>query len=232
MSRESPRPAQADRALGDESVDNEREGVVDSDREALGESPEESPEDIPGGAADEGETARTHRLRDSGAALRGASADAFRGASGAAFRKVEEAAPPSIATRIRSFRERIRHRRALDTAWRVGVFALGMTLLILGLIMFVVPGPGFATIILGLVILGSEFAWATRVLDPVKAAARRAAQAATDPRRRRRNLTLAAILGVAVGVFVAWYLLRFGLTLDPVWALVAEVQAWFVGLFD
>jgi uncharacterized protein (TIGR02611 family) len=167
---------------------------------------------------------RAQRLRESGTA--------FREASGAAFRRVEEKAPPSVASRIRAFRERIRHRRALDTAWRVGVSALGVTLLILGLIMFVMPGPGFATIILGLVVLGSEFAWATRVLDPVKGAARRAAQAAADPRRRRRNLILAALLGVIAGIALGWYLLEFGLTLDPVWQLLTDIKAWVLGLFD
>jgi tellurite resistance protein TerC len=37
---------------------------------------------------------------------------------------------------------------------------MGSTLLILGLIMIVAPGPGFVTVFLALAILGLEFAWA------------------------------------------------------------------------
>ena len=228
MSRDLPVSVTRDTTDTGEPVDTAWEDTVDDEDAAPGRLHEEPVTE----EADDHDPSRTQRLRESGAALREASAEAIRGASGAALRKVEDAAPPSIATRIRAFRERIRHRRALDTVWRVSVFALGVTLLVLGMIMFLVPGPGFATIILGLVILGSEFAWATRVLDPVKAAAHRAAQAATDPRRRRRNLTLAALFGVAAGIFLGWYFVRYGLTLDPVWAVVDEVRAWVAGLFD
>lgn len=223
MSRESPPSERADPTHADESAEIEGEDAVDDDQDAAAGAPEDARDADASARAEDAEGARG-RLRDPGATLREA--------SGAAFRKVEEAAPPSIATRIRAFRERIRHRRTLDTAWRVTVFALGATLLVLGLIMFVVPGPGFATIILALVILGSEFAWATRVLDPVKSAAQRAARAATDPRRRRRNLTLAALLGVIAGIAVGWYLLEYGLTLGPLWALVGDVRDWLLGLFD
>ncbi len=149
-----------------------------------------------------------------------------------AFRKVESSAPPSVATRLRAFREAIRRHRSLDTVWRVLVFALGCTLMFAGALMFVLPGPGWATLILGLVVLASEFTWANRVLDPVKAAALRAKQAATDPRRRRRNLTLAALAGVLLGVALVWYLLRFGVTLEPLWDLSHAVVDWFRGLFD
>lgn len=152
--------------------------------------------------------------------------DQLREASAAALRRVEERTPPRVATRIRAFRERIRSRRSLDTAWRVMVFTLGMTLLIAGLVMFVVPGPGWATIILALVVLGSEFTWATRALDPVKGAARRATQAALDPRRRRRNLALGAVAGVVAGLVVLWYLEQYGLTVDPIMSLLASALDW------
>lgn len=152
--------------------------------------------------------------------------------SGTAYRKVEASAPPSIAARMRALRERIRSRRSLDTAWRAMVFALGITLLVAGIIMFVIPGPGWATIILGLVVLGSEFTWATRILDPVKEAARRASEAALDPRRRRRNLILGAIAGVALGIFLWWYLTRYGMTLGPVFAVLDAILVWFRGLFS
>lgn len=156
----------------------------------------------------------------------------IRDVSTAAFRKVEASAPPSVASRLRAFRERIRRHRSLDTAWRVMVFALGCTLLAAGLVMFVFPGPGFATVILALVVLGSEFTWANRALNPVKEAARRASEAAMDPRQRRRNLIAAAVAGVLVGVALVWYLLTYGLTIHPIMSLLQSVLDWVRGLFD
>lgn len=159
-------------------------------------------------------------------------AEHFRTASAAAFRRMEARTPPSISTRLRRFRERIRQHRSLDTAWRVMVFATGCTLMAAGLLMFVLPGPGWATLILGLVVLASEFTWANRVLDPVKEAAMKAKSAAMDPRRRRRNLTLSAIAGVLIGIAVVWYLLVYGTTLNPIVNLSAGVVDWVLGLFD
>jgi uncharacterized protein (TIGR02611 family) len=48
---------------------------------------------------------------------------------------------------------------------RGGVFLVGMTLLIAGAAMLVLPGPGIAVILLGLVVLSAEFQWAKRVLS-------------------------------------------------------------------
>jgi uncharacterized protein (TIGR02611 family) len=47
---------------------------------------------------------------------------------------------------------------------RGGVFLVGTTLLIAGAAMLVLPGPGIAVILLGLVVLSAEFQWAKRVL--------------------------------------------------------------------
>jgi uncharacterized protein (TIGR02611 family) len=152
-------------------------------------------------------------------------------ASTAAFHRIEASAPPSVAARLRRFRESLRRNRGLDTAWRVMVFALGVTLVVAGVVMLVIPGPGWATVILGLVVLASEFSWANRALTPVKDAAKRASDAALDPRKRRRNLTLAAVGGVLIGIFLVWYLVNYGLTLGPILALLDAIIAWIKGLF-
>ena len=47
---------------------------------------------------------------------------------------------------------------------RGGVFLVGMSLLVAGAAMLVLPGPGIAVILLGLVVLSAEFLWAKRVL--------------------------------------------------------------------
>src|SRR5690348_1109140 len=55
-------------------------------------------------------------------------------------------------------------------ARRIVIFFVGMTVLLIGVIMFVplVPGPGFLVIPIGLGILALEFEWARRALKNVK----------------------------------------------------------------
>jgi len=47
---------------------------------------------------------------------------------------------------------------------RGGIFLVGMTLLVAGAAMLVLPGPGIAVILLGLVVLSAEFLWAKKAL--------------------------------------------------------------------
>jgi uncharacterized protein (TIGR02611 family) len=53
-------------------------------------------------------------------------------------------------------------------ARRGGVFLVGVALLVAGAAMLVLPGPGIAVILLGLVVLAREFSWAKRALDWVR----------------------------------------------------------------
>ncbi|MGH7987701.1 MAG: PGPGW domain-containing protein [Candidatus Binataceae bacterium] len=47
---------------------------------------------------------------------------------------------------------------------RIVVLVGGFTVVLLGIVMLVAPGPGFVTIALGLGILATEFLWARRLL--------------------------------------------------------------------
>jgi uncharacterized protein (TIGR02611 family) len=71
------------------------------------------------------------------------------------------------------------------SAKRLAVAVVGGTILVAGLAMLVLPGPGVVVIALGLALLATEFAWAafaletgkrgaTKVVDTGKRAARRA----------------------------------------------------------
>lgn len=79
--------------------------------------------------------------------------------------------------------------------------------------MLVLPGPGWGAIILGLVVLASEFSWARSALHPIREMAHRAAARAMDPAHRRRNVALGMVFVLAVAALVAWYLNRYGLSL-------------------
>ena len=55
-----------------------------------------------------------------------------------------------------------------QTARRIAVLAVGSTILVLGIVMLVTPGPGLIVIPIGLAILGLEFAWARIWLRKVR----------------------------------------------------------------
>jgi tellurite resistance protein TerC len=63
----------------------------------------------------------------------------------------------------------------LRHAWRVIVLAVGMTVLMVGIALLVLPGPAFVVIPIGLAILATEFAWARRWLTQIRSASRKAA---------------------------------------------------------
>lgn len=44
----------------------------------------------------------------------------------------------------------------------------GFTLLLVGVVMLVTPGPGWLVILLGLGLLAAEFVWARRLMDRIK----------------------------------------------------------------
>ena len=54
------------------------------------------------------------------------------------------------------------------TARRVAVLAVGSTVVLLGVVMLVTPGPGLIVIPVGLAILSVEFAWARLWLRKVR----------------------------------------------------------------
>ncbi|WP_353357977.1 TIGR02611 family protein [Intrasporangium sp. DVR] len=67
-----------------------------------------------------------------------------------------------------AWRARLRRHPATHLAWRSAVGVVGSVVTVAGLIMVPAPGPGWAVVILGLVILASEFEFAQRWLDFVK----------------------------------------------------------------
>ena len=62
----------------------------------------------------------------------------------------------------------------LQEARRLIKIVFGLTLLIVGVAMLVLPGPGIVVITVALAVLSGEFIWARRLLDQIKAGARRA----------------------------------------------------------
>jgi len=51
---------------------------------------------------------------------------------------------------------------------RMIVAVIGFTLLLIGIVMIILPGPAFIIIPVGLAILSTEFIWAEKLLKKVK----------------------------------------------------------------
>jgi len=64
----------------------------------------------------------------------------------------------------------------VQQAKRLVKIVIGFTLLLLGVIMLVTPGPGWVAIGLGLALLAAEFVWARRLLNRLKAEGNRLRQ--------------------------------------------------------
>jgi tellurite resistance protein TerC len=62
---------------------------------------------------------------------------------------------------------------ALARAKRLVRIVIGFTVLLAGIAMLVLPGPGILVVGLGLLILSAEFLWARRLLERVKRMGRR-----------------------------------------------------------
>lgn len=69
----------------------------------------------------------------------------------------------------------------------LAVLAVGLSIVIAGLVMLVVPGPGLIVIIAGLAVLATEFAWAERLLKKAREQAERTKDAALKKMKRSKH---------------------------------------------
>ena len=58
--------------------------------------------------------------------------------------------------------------RTVEQVRRLSRIVGGFTLLLIGVVMLVTPGPGWLVILLGLGLLAAEFVWARRLVDRIK----------------------------------------------------------------
>jgi uncharacterized protein (TIGR02611 family) len=98
--------------------------------------------------------------------------------------------------------------------WRVVATTLGVLIVVAGLSMLVLPGPGWAVIFLGLAVLATEYAWAHRLLVVTKDKAQGAASSAWAPENRKRTIVLTLIVVLLIAAALSWYVYRYGWTFD------------------
>ncbi|MCX3059072.1 TIGR02611 family protein [Streptomyces beihaiensis] len=109
--------------------------------------------------------------------------------------------------------EFVRARRVLHLSWQVGVFVVGLAVVVAGVIMLPLPGPGWLVIFAGMAIWATEFVWAQLVLRWTKRKVTEATQRALDPKVRRRNIALTVCGLVVVAALAGLYVGKFGLVM-------------------
>lgn len=127
---------------------------------------------------------------------------------------VESAIHRTVPTRVQSRRDP-RQNTVINVVWRAAVLIVGLCLIGLGVALLVLPGPGWGAILLGLVVLASEYTWANRLLAPVRS---RMKHEAARLRRRSRGQQVALAMGTAVLAltlvgFGIWYMNTYGWSL-------------------
>jgi uncharacterized protein (TIGR02611 family) len=79
--------------------------------------------------------------------------------------------PPrgSLRRRAHSFRARVHRLPGGQTAWRAAIALIGLVLVLVGVALLPLPGPGWLIIFAGIGVWASEFAWARRLLHRARA---------------------------------------------------------------
>ena len=72
---------------------------------------------------------------------------------------------------------------------RIAVSVVGLAVVVAGLVLLVLPGPGIVVVVLGFAILGTEYAWAAAALERTKRAADAAGRRTKKgPRKLKRKV--------------------------------------------
>lgn len=106
------------------------------------------------------------------------------------------------------------------TVKKVGVFIVGFAVVAAGIALLALPGPGVLVIIVGLLILATEFDWAQRGLDVVVERAAGATSKLQDSANGRRALAASGVLMIGAGITLS--------IVSPSW-IVAGVSLGFAG---
>jgi uncharacterized protein (TIGR02611 family) len=88
--------------------------------------------------------------------------------------------------------------RGLEFAYRVAVAVVGFAIVVTGLALIPLPGPGWLIVFAGLAVLSTEFAWAARLLHYARAKVHRWTEWATT-----QSLAVRALIGLVGLGFVA-----------------------------
>lgn len=113
---------------------------------------------------------------------------------------------PPKPPRLRRLHARMHANAVTGLVTKIVVTFVGLAVIVAGVIMLIIPGPGLVAIALGLAILATEWHWARRATHWMTTKARSAAaRTGADPAQRRRRLVGASLAALAVVATMAVY---------------------------
>lgn len=115
--------------------------------------------------------------------------------AGSSPSRAESPVPPRM--RLSGVRARVRAVPGGVLIWRIGVTAVGVLVIAIGVLLLPLPGPGWLVIFAGLGLLATEYAWAARLLGWLRGHVLRSTRWAT-----RQAVAVRVVLGVGALVFL------------------------------
>jgi uncharacterized protein (TIGR02611 family) len=97
-----------------------------------------------------------------------------------------------------AYRAFLRRNRAMDLTYRITVGVVGLTIIVIGIILLPLPGPGWLVIFGGLFVLSTEFEWAERLLEYARDKVR-----AWTEWVKEQSLLIRALIGLGCLLIVA-----------------------------
>ena len=91
------------------------------------------------------------------------------------------------------------------SARKFGILIVGTIVVVIGIILLPLPGPGMLVIILGLVILAQEFEWAQRWLDIAVERSAGVLSAASESKSGRIVMGAIGLGMISLGIFVCFF---------------------------
>lgn len=124
-------------------------------------------------------------------------------------------------------RNSIRSNRALDTTWRGVILIFGLTVVGLGLFFLLFPGPGWAVIFFGLIVLATEYAWAQRILNPVRQFSSQIARLIVSQEFRAKRSKVILIVTFALVAIAYAYWAKWGATMRGFEPILVPIENLF-----
>lgn len=85
---------------------------------------------------------------------------------------------------------------------KIVVAVVGVGLMVLGVVLMPLPGPGFVIVVVGIAVLATEFAWAKSLRDKTRDKAWEAQKTAVETWPRMAGTLACALVTIGVGVTI------------------------------
>ena len=124
-------------------------------------------------------------------------------------------------------RNAVRSNRALDATWRGIILVVGLTMVGLGIFFLLFPGPGWAVIIVGLIVLATEYAWAQRILNPVREFSSRIARLVVSQEYRAKRANVILVITIVIVTIAYAYWAKWGATMQGFEPILIPIENLF-----